>query len=161
VDHQIAHLGDRNWIVIAEASFPAHSRDGVNQVATQAEVPEVLDYVLNSIEQHQHVYPNICLTRELRAVENDYAPGIDQLREQIKVAMHGYKPTELPQESLLTLIESANQRFDVLVLRTSTTLPYSSVFMELKPGYWDAEAENHLRQRISKEPSEKLAQPIP
>ncbi len=161
VNQEVSHLGYRNWIVIAEASFPAHSRQGVKQLVVDAEIPEVVDYVLNSIEVNQHVYPNIYLTRELRAVENDYAPGVDRLREQIQTALHGYKPTEIHQESLLTLIESANQHFNVLVIRSSTTLPYSSVFMELQPGYWDSDAEKRLRQRISQQRSEKLAQPAP
>jgi hypothetical protein len=62
---------------------------------------------------------------------------------------------------LLTLIESSLASFDVLVIRTTTALPYSSVFLELQPGYWDDESEKQLRQRISRERMEKLARPIP
>ena len=76
-DDQVNQLGYRNWIVVAEASFPAHSRSGVRQITADAEVPEVVDYVLNALERTQHVRPRIYLTRELRAVENDFAPGID------------------------------------------------------------------------------------
>jgi D-ribose pyranose/furanose isomerase RbsD len=161
VNHQVNQLGYRNWIVVAEASFPAHSRLGVRQVSANAEVPEVVDYVLNALESTQHVRPRIFLTRELRAVENDFAPGIDELREKIAVSLHGHEPTELDQESLLTLLESANQSFDVLVIRTPTALPYSSVFLELQPGYWDAESEQRLRARIQRERMERLARPVP
>lgn len=156
---QVGQLGYRNWIVIAEASFPAHSRTGIRQVIADAEIPEVVDYVLNAIEQNQHVRPRIYLTREVRAVENDFAPGIDELRQQIAVSLHSHEPTELDQQSLITLLESANQSFDVLVIRTTTALPYSSVFMELQPGYWDAESEDRLRQRIHRERMERLARP--
>jgi len=159
VARQVNQLGYRNWIVIAEASFPAHNRPGFRQVNASAEIPEVVDYVLNSIEQNQHVRPRVYLTRELRVVENDFAPGIDELRNQIKASLHGHEPTELDQQSLITLLESANQSFDVLVIRTPTALPYSSVFMELQPGYWDAESEERLRQRISRERMERLAPP--
>jgi len=161
VDNQISQLGYRNWIVVAEASFPAHSRPGVRQVTADAEVPEVVDYVLNALERTQHVRPRIYLTRELRAVENNFAPGIDDLREKITFALHGHESTELDQQSLLTLIESANQSFDVLVIRTPTALPYSSVFLELQPGYWDSESEDRLRRKISQERMERLARPIP
>lgn len=157
VANQVNQLGYRNWIVIAEASFPAHNRPGFRQVTASAEIPEVVDYVLNAIEQNQHVRPRVYLTRELRAVENDFAPGIDELREQVKASLHSHEPTELDQQSLITLLESANQSFDVLVIRTPTALPYTSVFMELQPGYWDAESEERLRQRISRERMEKLA----
>ncbi len=161
VNHQASQLGYRNWIVIAEASFPAHSRAGVSQVNADAEIPEVVDYVLNTLEKTQHVKPNIYLTREMRAVENDVAPGIDEMRVQIKNSLHGHESTEIDQASLLTLIESAQSNFNVLVIRTSTALPYTSVFLELQPGYWDAESEKQLRQRISRERMEKLAPPTP
>ncbi len=161
VNHQARQLGYRNWIVIAEASFPAHSRAGVTQVNADAEIPEVVDYVLNTLEQTQHVKPNIYLTRELRSVENDVAPGIDELQVRIKNSLHGHESTEIDQQSLLTLIESAQSSFNVLVIRTTTALPYSSVFLELQPGYWDADSEKELRQRISRERMEKLAPPTP
>ena len=161
VNNQVSQLGYRNWIVIAEASFPAHSRPGIRQVTANAEVPEVLDYVLTALESTQNVNPRIYLTREVRAVENDFSPGIDHFREQIQASLHDYEKTELDQQSLLTLMEAANQSFDVLVIRTSTALPYSSVFLELQPGYWDAESEDRLRQRISRERAERLARPVP
>lgn len=161
VNHQTSQLGYRNWIVVAEASFPAHSRPGVNHVNADAEIPEVVDYVLNALEKTQHVKPNIYLPREMRSVDNDVAPGIDDLKTRIKEALHGHESTEIDQQSLLTLIESAQSSFDVLVIRTSTALPYTSVFLELHPGYWDAESERELRQRISRERMEKLAPATP
>ncbi len=159
VNQQVNQLGYRNWIVISEASFPAHSRPGMRQVISDAEVPEVVDYVLNALEQTQHVRPQIFLTREMRSVENDFAPGIDSMRERIRASLHGHEPTELDQQSLITLLEAANQSYDVLVIRTPTALPYTSVFLELQPGYWDAESEDRLRERISRERLERLAHP--
>jgi L-fucose mutarotase/ribose pyranase (RbsD/FucU family) len=161
VDRQAAQLGYRNWIVIAEASFPAHSRPGVRQVNAAVEVPEAVDYVLQALEKSENVRPQIYLTRELRSVENDFAPGIDELRKRIKEALHGHESTEIDQQSLLTLLEDANRSFDVLVIRTQTALPYSSVFMELRPGYWDADSEARLRERIERERMQNLLRPIP
>lgn len=161
VNQQVNQLGYRNWIVISEASFPAHSRAGVRQVNANAEVPEVVDYILNALERTQHVRPRVYLTREVRAVENDFAPGIDDMRKRIAESLHGHEPTELDQQSLITLLESANQSYDVLVIRTPTALPYTSVFLELQPGYWDAESEERLRQKIRRERMESLAHPNP
>lgn len=161
VDSQAAQLGYRNWIVIAEASFPAHSRSGVRQLTATVEVPEALDYVLQALERTENVRPQVYLTRELRSVENDFAPGIDELRERLQASLHGHEATELDQQSLLTLLEDANRSFDVLVIRTQTALPYSSVFLELKPGYWDAESESRLRERIEHERMQKLVRPFP
>lgn len=160
VDHQAGQLGYRNWIVIAEASFPAHSRPGVRQVNASADVPEVVDYVLKSLEQTENVRPQVYVTRELRSVDNDFAPGIDDHRKRLQEALHGHETTELEQQSLLALLEDANSSFDVLVIRTPTALPYTSVFLELQPGYWDSESENALRDRIERERMRKIVRPM-
>ena len=161
VDRQAAQLGYRNWIVVAESSFPAQSRPGVRQVVAPVEVPEALDYVFRALEQTEDVRPRVYLTRELRAVENDFAPGIDEFRKRLKASLHGHETTELDQQSLLTLLEDANRSYDVLVIRTRTALPYSSVFLELQPGYWDAESESRLRDRIARERMQSLVRPFP
>ena len=155
VDRHTDQLGYRNWIVVAEASFPAQSRTGIHQVKAAVDIPEALDYVLESLEQKENVRPRLYVPRELRSVENDFAPGIDFFRKRLENSRHGYEPTELEQQSLLTLLEDANRSFDVLVIRTTTPLPYSSVFIELQPGYWDADAENRLREKIEREHNEK------
>jgi hypothetical protein len=161
VNHQAAQLGYRNWIVIAEASFPAQNRPGIRQVTASVEVPEALDYVLQTLEQTENVRPLIYLTRELRSVGNDFAPGIENHRKRTQTALHGHEATELDQQSLLTLLEDANRSFDVLVIRTQSALPYSSVFIELQPGYWDAQSETLLRERIERERMQKLVRPFP
>jgi hypothetical protein len=161
VDRQATQLGYRNWIVVAEASFPAHNRAGLRQVTAPVEVPEAVDYVLQVLERTENLRPQVYLTRELRSVENDFAPGIDQLRERLRDSLHGHEPTELDQQSLITLMTDANLSFDVLVIRTHTALPYSSVFLELRPGYWDADSESRLRERIQHERMQKLVRPFP
>ncbi len=159
VDRQAGQLGYRNWIVIAEASFPAQSRPGVRQVNASVDVPEALDYVLKALEQTENVRPQLYVTREVRSLENDFAPGIDELRKRTQVSLHGHETTELDQQSLLTLLEDANRSFDVLVIRTTTALPYSSIFLELQPGYWDVDSETRLRDKIARERREKIVRP--
>lgn len=159
VANHVGQLGYHNWIVIAEASLPAQNNIGIRQVSADVGIPEALDYVLNTIEKTQHVRPQLYLTRELRSLENDFAPGIDEHRKRVRVALHSYETMEIEQQSLLTLLQDANRSYDVLVIRTPVALPYTSVFLELKPGYWDAESETRLRERISRERREKLAKP--
>jgi D-ribose pyranose/furanose isomerase RbsD len=151
----VNELGFRNWIVIAEASFPAYTRPGVRQVAAQVEIPEALTYVLQTIDQTQHVRPSVFLTRELRSMQNDRAPGIDDLRKKLNVGLASVETTYLDQESLMSLVADANRSFEVLVIRTTSALPYSSVFIELQHGYWDSESEQQLRERIEYERSNR------
>lgn len=159
VQRQAGQLGYRNWIVIAEASFPAHNRPGIRQVNAPAGIPEALDYVLSTLEQTETVRPQIYVPRELRSVENDFAPGIDDFRKKLEESLHGHETTELDQQSLLTLLEDASRSFDVLVIRTPTALPYSSIFLELQPGYWDVDSETRLRARIERERLQKIVRP--
>ena len=159
VANQAAQLGYRNWIVVAEASFPAQNRSGIRQVAADVEVPEALEQVLTALEMTQHVRPQVYVTRELRSLDEEMVPGIEAHRKRVKEALHGHEATELDQESLMTLLQDANRSFDVLVVRTKTALPYTTVFMELQPGYWDAESESRLRARISRERRERLVGP--
>jgi D-ribose pyranose/furanose isomerase RbsD len=156
-----SQLGYRNWIVIAEASFPAHNRPGIRQINAEEEIPVVLDEVLRTLERTEHVTPRIYVSRELSAVENDYAPGIDEFRKRLPNSMHAHETTELEQQSLLTLMEDTSKTFEVLVIRTNTALPYTSVFMELQPGYWNADSESALREKLERQRMEKLARPSP
>jgi len=161
VDRQAAQLGYRNWIVIAEASYPAQNRPGLRQVVADVEIPEALDYVLHALERTENLRPRAYLTRELRSVENDFAPGIDNMRKRINEALHGHEAAELEQQSLMTLLEDTGRSFDVLVIRTRSAMPYASVFLELQPGYWDEASEARLRDRIQHERLQKVLRPIP
>lgn len=156
-----SQLGYRNWIVVAEASFPAHSRSGVRQITANEEIPAVVDEVLKTLERTEHVTPSIYVAREMGAVENDYAPGIDEFRKRLQGSLHARETTELEQQSLMTLMEDANKSFEVLVIRTNTALPYTSVFMELQPGYWNSDSESRLREQLERQRMEKLARPMP
>ncbi len=157
VDRQVNQLGYRNWIVIAEASFPAFSRPGVRQVTAPVEIPEALDHVIHVMERTEYTRPNFYLASELRSVENDYAPGINHFRERVRASLHGHETIRIDHESLMILLEDTHRNFDVLVIRTQTALPYSSVYLELLPGYWDADSEARLRERIANERRRKIS----
>ena len=161
VDRQAAQLGYRNWIVIAEASYPAQHRPGLRQVVADVDIPEALDYVLHALERTENLRPRVYLTRELRSIENDFAPGIDDMRKRINGALHGHEAAQLEQQSLMTLLEDTARSFDVLVIRTRSAMPYASVFLELQPGYWDEASESRLRDRIQHERLQKVLRPVP
>jgi hypothetical protein len=38
--------------------------------------------------------------------------------------------------------------FSILIVKSTMTIPYTSVFLELGCGYWDADAEARLRSRM-------------
>ena len=148
---EVRALGNRNWIVIADESFPLHTRRGVRTLLVDKEIPEVLGGVIDVLESQQHVTPVFYLTSELGFIENDAAPGIDTYRENITKALRGHVPRKFQYKYLSVILEDDAKTFAVLVIKTKTALPYSSVFIELDSGYWDQNSEQKLRLEMEAE----------
>lgn len=148
IRHELGYLGARNWVVIAEAAFPVPSRRGLRVVQVNDEIPGVLDGLEQIIEEKHHVKPRIYLTTEMAKVPYDYAPGIKEHKADLKQALHGRETVRLDNEMLVNLINSTSKSYRVLVIKTRTAIPYSSVFVELRSGYWDADSEAVLRKNM-------------
>lgn len=148
VSREIDALGIQNWIVIAESSFPVVSRRGIRTVVVNAEIPELVDFVVNDLERSENVTPTFNTARELAFVSNDRAPGIDQFRKELNTALHGHQVRQLDHRSLVLLTQSESAKYVVLVLKSRTALPYTNVFIELDSGYWDRDSEDEMRETI-------------
>lgn len=161
VSREIRALGVSNWIIVAESSFPIISRRGVRTMVVEAEIPEVVDYIVNDLESVSNVTASFNTARELPFVENDNAPGIDEFRRLLSEALHGNTVREMDNRSLNLLAQSDASKFAILVFKTKTNLPYSNVYIELDSGFWDRSSEDKLRGDISmarqKAAAEKLA----
>lgn len=144
----VARTGAGNWIVVADAAFPVMSRSGVRTIVADANVPEVLDVVLRQMERTEHVKPRFYVAQELANVSELFAPGERAYETSLQRSLRGYQTIQLRNRALMTLLTDAKKTFQVLVVKTKTTLPYSSVFIELDSGYWDSEAEGEMRDRM-------------
>jgi hypothetical protein len=85
---------------------------------------------------------------ELPFVPDDDAPGASPYREQIQRLLANYKIQSTPHEQLINQIDQTSKEFHVLVLKTTMTVPYSSVFIRLDCKYWSADAEKRMRARM-------------
>ena len=141
-------VGARNWIVIAESSFPAYTGTGIRTMVSDKTSDEVLLDVLNMLEEEAHVVPRIMISSELRSVTEDYAPGIKRYRNNINKMLPGRQHFELMSRTINSLIEDAARQFNVLVIKTKTSLPYSNIYIELDSGYWNSESETALRKSL-------------
>ncbi len=148
VDQEVQKLGSFNWIIVAEPSFPALSRSGVTTITTPVCTTEALDGVLQSLDSHSHVRPRIHLTREVAAVTEHDTPGINDYRDKLKQILDERETLTLTNNTLNLLITDARKNYRILVIKTTTSLPYSSVFLELESGYWDGVSETALRKRM-------------
>jgi hypothetical protein len=90
--------------------------------------------------------------RELRFVSDEDAPGIETFRQSFADLYQKHFPDQKPEtgihEGLLHQIDENARSYNVLVIKTRSTLPYTSVFFELYTGYWTSDAERRLRQNM-------------
>lgn len=129
---EVQALGNHNWIVIADESFPLHTRRGVRTLLVDQETPGVLHGVIDALKNQQQVTPIFHRTRELNFVENDTAPGIDFFRDAINESLQGYEVRDFRYDYLSVILKDESKTFAVLVIKTKTALPYSSIFIELE-----------------------------
>ena len=149
LDALVPLFGHRNWIVVADAAYPAQSRAGIETIAAAAYQIDVLRTVLHAIESSSHVRANIYLDHELEFVAEQMAAGVTHYRDELPVLLRSANITRLLHEEIIDKLDQAAQMFRVLIIKTQLTIPYTSVFFELDCGYWDADAERRLRSTIA------------
>lgn len=146
----VAPLGARNWIVIAESSFPVYAGAGVETIGVDAPSDVVFMEVLDILESEGRLQPRIWVSSELDAVTEDYAPGVRKYRRALGKLLPGRFHYRLANHIINKQVEAAIRTYRVLVIKTSTSLPYSNICIELDSGYWNADSEAELRSRIEK-----------
>jgi D-ribose pyranose/furanose isomerase RbsD len=146
-------FGHRNWIVVADAAYPAQSRPGIETIAVSESQPDAVTSVLAAITAALHIRPIIHLDAELDFVRETDAPGVAEYRQQIGKILSGCPVQRLPHEKIIARLDQAAHVFRVLIVKTPMTIPYTSVFFELDCGYWNADAEQRLRLAMSAGPA--------
>jgi hypothetical protein len=139
----------RNWIVIADSAYPKQSAPGIETIVTGKEQIEVLDVVLDAIADARHVKAIVTLDAELDSVTESDAPGVTEYRSKLKASLKGKKVKVMPHEDIIRELDKVAEMFNILLLKTDLTIPYTSVFLQLDCGYWNAEKEKRLRDTIA------------
>jgi L-fucose mutarotase/ribose pyranase (RbsD/FucU family) len=145
----LPEYGHRNWIVVADSAYPKQSAPGIETIATGREPLEVLNYVLDAISDANHVQAIVMLDAELDSVFEMDAPGVTAYRSALKKALKGKQVKVMPHEDIISDLDKESAMFNVLLLKTNIMIPYTSVFLQLDCGYWDAEKEKRLRDAIN------------
>lgn len=141
-------MGHRNWILIVDSAYPLQSSPGVETVETNASQLDVLRFVLHAIDNSIHVRPLLYMDAELPFVPDEDAPGASAYRDQVHQVLSNYKVESILHERVINQIDETSKEFRVLVLKTTMTVPYSSVFIRLDCKYWSEDAEKRLRARM-------------
>jgi L-fucose mutarotase/ribose pyranase (RbsD/FucU family) len=142
-------FGHRNWIVVADSAYPAQSKPGIETIAAGQDQMHVVRKVIDAITACNHLRANLYVDKELAFVAENDAPGITEYRQQLDAALYGKRVSRIPHEQIIQKLDQSAQVFRILIVKTDMTIPYTSVFFELDCGYWNAGAEERLRQAMA------------
>lgn len=141
--------GHRNWIAVVDSAYPLQSSAGVETIVADVDQAEAVDFVIGSVNAAPHVRPIVYIDAELAHLDERDAPGIDAYRTALASVLADVAATPLIHEDIIKQLDEAGKTFQVLVIKTRMTLPYTSVFIQLDCGYWDAASETRLRSRLA------------
>jgi hypothetical protein len=148
VSDQLPQFGHRNWIVVADSAYPKQNAPGIETIYTGKGQLEVLQTVLDELKGSRHVKPIVMVDAELKEVSEADGPGVDAYRRKLYKMLEGKQFEQMPHEQILARLDKASKMFNILILKTDLTLPYTSVFLQLDCAYWNAEKESRLRELI-------------
>ncbi len=149
VKQRVAAFGHRNWIAVVDAAYPAQAGGGIETVATNADAASVVTFVRDTLLAARHVRPVARVDAELEHVSEADAPGIGALREKLQSLLGEVSVHAMPHEAIVAGLQRTAEQFHVLILKTTSMLPYTSVFFELYCGYWSDEAQMRLMRRMA------------
>jgi len=142
-------LGHRNWIAVVDSAYPLQTSAGIETIETNTDQLDVVQAVLDQLSKANHVRPVIFTDAELKLVPETDAPGVTAYRAALNNLLKKTESQSLPHEEIISKLDDAGKTFHVLVLKTKMTIPYTSVFLRLDCGYWSAEQEKRLREKIA------------
>lgn len=148
LENNLPLMGHRNWVVVVDSAYPLQTAPGIKTFYAGGDHLSVLTQVLESVSRQKHVRPVIFTDAELKHVDEKYAPGIGDLRKQLQAVLAERGVQELPHEEIIQQLDTAGETFQVMIIKTDLTLPYTSVFIRLDCGYWSAAAEKALRDAM-------------
>ncbi len=148
VQQELPLLGHRNWIVIVDSAYPLQTSPGIETVETGTDQLTVVRDVLRSIAHARQVRPVVFMDAELPFVPEQQAPGVNQYRSEIKAALGNLPIHSVLHEQLIHDMNQTSDSFHVLILKTTLTIPYTSVFLRLDCKYWSDADEQELRQEM-------------
>ena len=146
---RLSLYGHRNWIVVADSAYPTQSQPGIETILTATGQLAVVETVLRAISASSHVKAHTYTDQELRFVVEEDAPGIKGYRQRLTELLRKHDTSELPHEAIIAKLDQAARMFNILILKSDMTIPYTSVFFELDCAYWSSDREARLRSALA------------
>ncbi len=149
VQSRLPLYGHRNWIVVADSAFPVYATPVIETIVVNEDLPSVLRYVASAVSSSRHVRARVFLDRELQFIDEHDYPGVSELRKQITAAFAKDQVSSIPHTEIMTRIDEAGKTFRILFIKTTATIPYTSVYMRLDCGYMSDDVERKIRTAMA------------
>ena len=140
------HFGHRNWILVVDKAFPEQASAGTQYLYVNDDILPTLQFVLREIEESTHVRPHIYRDLELQYITEDMVDGISTFREESKKVLAERSAETILHADVFRMIKENSSLFSTLIIKTNSTVPYSSFFIQLDCAYWNADQEDKLRR---------------
>lgn len=149
IENTIKLYGHRNWIVVADGAYPKQSNTAIKTITVEANQLEVVQFVNEIIKKSTHVRANIFVDKEMNFVPEKDAKGIENYRTELNKILDKKDLKTQLHEDIIKELDNSAKLFDVLIIKTNLSIPYTSVFFQLDCGYWNDEAEKNLRTNLN------------
>jgi len=149
VQNRLPLYGHRNWIVVSDSTFPAYAEPGIETIVVNEDLPSVLMYVAHAISSSRHVRTTVFLDQELQFIDEHDYPGATELRSQIAAEFAKEQISSMPHADVMNRIDQSGKTYRILFIKTTATIPYTSVFMRLDCGYLSDEVERKIRTAMA------------
>lgn len=147
---KLPYLGHRNWIVIADMAYPLQSGTGITTIFAIEPYPAVLAKVKEHIDRAPHVFAHIYRDKELSYITETEVPGIDALRYKMD-SICGNESQSVLHEELISRLDKAGRLYNVIIIKTPLSIPYTTTFFELDCAYWTPEQQERLDQAMKQQ----------
>jgi hypothetical protein len=152
LNERLSLYGHRNWIVVADSAYPLQSAPGIETIVSTDSQVDTIREVLTELSKRNQLRPVVYVDKELKYVEEQAAPGIDAFRQLLngilEKSLSGQTANPMLHEDIIKQLDQASKTFNVLIIKTNSLLPYTTLFLELRAGYWNDQAEENLRRRM-------------
>lgn len=142
-------FGHRNWIVVADMAYPMQTKAGIITLYADEPYEKVLAFVMDALKKTPHVQPVVYQDEELAYVQEGLCPGINAFRRETAKVLSDVKITPLKHEALIAKLDSISSVFQVIIIKTNLTKPYTSTFVELDCKYWNGDKQKMLEKAIN------------
>src|ERR1039458_6097275 len=104
-------FGHRNWIVIADAAYPAQSRPGIETVLAAGDQISVARKALAAIRNYKHIRARVHMVSEFSFVNESDAPGVTAYRRQLDALFQDSNRSEVLHEQIIARLDQSARLF--------------------------------------------------